>query len=296
MAESAKQMNQMNQMNQMKRMKPTKHPDLLKRVLIFALLTLLVVIVVMPYIWMLSNSFKSTKETLTDPAHLIPRNFTTRGYERVLFESPFFSWLKNSVIVSVSNTIIVLFTSTLIGYVFAKFRFRGRNVLFAILMMTMMVPAQTTMIPSFMLINAMNLYDKIAALIVPAVTDAFGIYLCRQFIEEIPKDLLESARLDGAGEFRTYFSIVLPSIRPAIGALGIFTFMTHWNDYLSPLLYLTSSERMTLPLALSYFSTMHSSDLSATMAAAALITLPAMLVFLLFQKQFIKGIAITGMK
>ncbi len=283
-------------MMEKKAVRQAKHPDLLKRALIFALLTLVVAVVVLPYIWMLSNSFKSTKETLTDPAHLIPRNFTLRGYERVLFESPFFSWLKNSVIVSVTNTLIVLFTSTIIGYVFAKFRFRGRRTLFAILMMTMMVPAQTTMIPSFMLINALNLYDKIGALIIPALTDAFGIYLCRQFIEEIPKDLLESARLDGAGEFRTYFSIVLPSIRPAIGALGIFTFMNNWNDYLSPLLYLTSSDRMTLPLALSYFSTMHSSDLSATMAASALITLPAMLVFLLFQKQFIKGIAITGMK
>lgn len=273
-----------------------RSPDLTKRIIITVILSVIVAIVVMPYIWMLSNSFKTTKETLVDPGHLIPQNFTLDGYRRVLFEAPFFSWLGNSLVVTIINTVIVLFTSTIVGYVFAKFEFPGRKVLFAGLMMTMMVPAQTTMIPSFLLINEMGLYDKLGALIIPAITDAFGIYLCRQYVEEVPQELLESARLDGAGEFRTYWSIVLPQIRPAIGALGIFTFMTHWNDYLSPLLYLTSSKKMTLPLALSYFSTMHSSDLSATMAAAALITLPAMAVFLIFQKQFIKGIAISGMK
>ena len=123
-----------------------------------------------------------------------------------------------------------------------------------------------------------------------------GIYLCKQYCEEIPRELIESARIDGAGNFRIYWQIVLPQIRPALGALAIFTFLEYWNDYLNPLIYLSSTENMTLPLALSYFSTQHSTNLSATMAAAALIMVPAAIVFIIFQKQFIKGLALTGMK
>ena len=122
------------------------------------------------------------------------------------------------------------------------------------------------------------------------------MYLCKQYCEEIPRELIESARIDGAGNFRIYWQIVLPQIRPALGALAIFTFLEYWNDYLNPLIYLSSTENMTLPLALSYFSTQHSTNLSATMAAAALIMIPAAIVFIIFQKQFIKGLALTGMK
>lgn len=214
----------------------------------------------------------------------------------MLKESHFFIWLKNSLVITCADTLIVLFTSSLVGYIFSKFRFRGSKLAFMLLLSTMMVPAQTTMIPSFILIDSIGLYDSVWALIVPAFVNAFGIYLCKQFCDEIPRELMESARIDGAGNMRIYFSIVLPTIRPALGALGIFTFLEHWNDYLNPLIYLTSTENMTLPLALSYFNTQHATNLSATMAASSLIMIPAAIVFLLFQKQFIKGIAMTGMK
>ena len=270
--------------------------DFKSRALIFAILLAASIVVVIPYIWMLSNSFKTTIETLTDPMHIIPQNFTLDGYIKVLTKSPFFHWLGNSVFITCTNTIVILFTSTLVGYLFARFRFRGRDFLFAMLMFTMMVPAQVTMITTFIIIDDIGLYDSVWALIIPSFVNVFGIYLCKQYCEEIPRELIESARIDGAGDFAIYWRIVIPQIRPAIGALAIFTFMEYWNDYLNPLIYLSSTEKMTLPLALSYFSTQHSTDLSATMAASALIMIPAAIVFIIFQKQFIKGMSMTGMK
>ncbi|MBR0455995.1 MAG: carbohydrate ABC transporter permease [Firmicutes bacterium] len=270
--------------------------DFKSRVIIFAILMAVSIIVVIPYVWMLSNSFKTTIETLTDPMHIIPQEFTLDGYIKVLTKSPFFHWLGNSVFITCTNTIVILFTSTLVGYLFARFRFRGRDFLFAMFMFTMMVPAQVTMITTFIIIDDIGLYNSVWALIIPSFVNVFGIYLCKQYCEEIPRELIESARIDGAGDFAIYWRIVIPQIRPAIGALAIFTFMEYWNDYLNPLIYLSSTEKMTLPLALSYFSTQHSTDLSATMAASALIMIPAAIVFIIFQKQFIKGLSMTGMK
>ena len=270
--------------------------DFKSRALMFAILLAVSFIIVIPYVWMLSNSFKTSIETLTDPMHVIPQEFTLDGYIKVLTKSPFFKWLGNSVFITCINTVVILFTSTLVGYVFARFQFRGKDFLFAMLMFTMMVPAQVTMITTFIIIADIGLYDSVWALIIPSFVNVFGIYLCKQYCEEIPRELIESARIDGAGDFYIYWKIVIPQIKPAIGALAIFTFMEYWNDYLNPLIYLSSTDKMTLPLALSYFSTQHSTDLSATMAASALIMIPAAVVFIIFQKQFIKGLSMTGMK
>lgn len=270
--------------------------DFRTRVFIVVILSIMAACIVLPYLWMLSNSFKTTRETLMDPSHLLPREFTLEGYKKVLTESPFFYWLGNSLFVTGTNTVIVLFTSSLVGYIFSRFRFKGMRVLFMVLLFTMMVPAQVTMITTFILVDSIGLYDSVFALIIPAFVNAFGIYLCKQFCDEIPRELMESAKIDGAGNFTIYLKIVLPQIRPALGALAIFTFLEYWNDYLNPLIYLSSTKNMTLPLALNYFSTQHATNLSATMAAAALIMVPTAIVFILFQKQFIKGISMTGMK
>lgn len=273
-----------------------KNTDLTSRIIIFGILFVAAIVVVIPYIWMISNSFKTTMETMTDPTHIFPQNPSLSGYEKVLLNSPFFKWLGNSIIVTVTNTVIILFTSTIVGYIFSRFQFKGKDFLFALLMFTMMVPAQVTMITTFIIIDGIGLYDSLLALIIPAFVNVFGIYLCKQFCDEIPRELIESAKIDGAGNFKIYWKIVIPQLKPAIGALAIFTFLEYWNDYLNPLIYLSSTDRMTLPLALSYFSTSHSTDLSATMAAASLIMIPAAIVFIMFQKQFIKGISMTGMK
>jgi len=267
-----------------------------KSVIIFIVVCVFLLIILMPYIWMLLTSFKSTSEIMKNPGVIIPIDWTLSGYEKVLTKSPFFKWLQNSIIVTVAVTVIVLFTSSIAGYIFAKYRFRGKEFLFWIILVTMMVPFTVTMIPNFLLINELGLHNTLGALIVPMMVSGFGIFLCRQFCEDIPDSLCEAARIDGAGDFYIYWKIILPNLGPCLGALAIFTFLESWNDYLRPLIMLEKIENMTLPVALSYFSNQHYNDYSAIMAAAALIMVPVTVVFLLLQKYFIKGIAITGMK
>jgi len=265
-------------------------------IIIFIGLFLISLFMILPFFWMLSNSLKSTKEILIDPKHLIPVNFTLSGYVKVLSKSPFFYWLRNSLFITITNTSVILLTSTLVGFVFSKFEFKFKKVLFLIVLATMMVPTHTTMIPGFLLINALGLYNTSAALIIPSFVNAFGIFLSKQACDDIPNELIEAARMEGASNWSIYTKIVLPLLKPTIGALTIFTFLNYWNDYLNPLIMINDIKKMTLPLALSYFSSQHTADLSATMAASALIMMPVVIVFLLFQKQFIKGIATTGMK
>lgn len=266
------------------------------RIFTFIILTLLAICFLAPYFWMLSNSFKSTKEILLHPTNMLPMEFTLSGYETVLTESPFFTWFRNSLIVTIVDTAVVLFTSSIIGFVLSKYRFRMQKALFYVILITMMMPTAAMMIPNFLLISGLGWYDKIISLIVPTFVNAFGIFLCKQFIDDLPSELFECAMLDGASDFVIYWKIVLPGVRPALGSLTIFTFLSVWNDYQTPLIYLNSTDNMTLPLAMTFFATQHANDLSATMAAASLIMIPASIVFIIFQKQFIKGIAMTGMK
>ena len=153
------------------------------RLILFLVMIIVSLIIVIPYVWMLSNSFKSTKETLVDASHLLPKDPTLDGYRKVLFDSPFFNWLRNSLIITVSDTLIILFTSTMLGYLFSRFEFRGRKFLFMMLIFTMMVPAQVTMITKFIVIDRIGLYDNLLALIIPAIVSAFGVYLCKQYCD-----------------------------------------------------------------------------------------------------------------
>ncbi len=252
--------------------------------------------VVMPYIWMLLTSFKTTPEIMKNPDKILPISWSISGYIKVLTRSPFFQWFTNSLVVAASVTLLVLLTSSLTGYIFAKYRFPLKNLLFWLILASMMVPFSVTMIPNFLIINTLGLYDSLAALIVPMMVSGFGIFLCRQFCEDIPDSICEAAKIDGAGDLRIYFTIILPLLRPCLAALAIFTFLESWNDYLRPLIMLEKVDSMTLPVALSFFSTQHGNDLSATMSAAALVMLPVTILFLVFQKHFIKGIALTGGK
>ena len=263
---------------------------------IILLLVLLSVIIVFPYVWMVLTSFKTNGDIMKNPTSLWPDPWTISGYVTAVTKAPFLRWLENSLIVTCSNVILVVFTSTLIGFVFAKYRFPKKEVLFTIILATMMVPAQVTMIPSFLIVNKLGLYNTLGALIIPGIVVSFGIFMCRQFIEDIPDSLCEAAKIDGASDLTIYARIILPNIRSAIGSLAIFMFLGVWNDYLTPLIMLNDTKRMTLPLALSFFTSQHSTDNSATMAVASLVMVPVLLVFIAFQKQFIKGVALSGIK
>lgn len=265
-------------------------------VILVAFLVLLSVIIVFPYVWMLLTSFKTNPDILKNPTSLWPNPWTVSGYVTAVTKAPFLRWLSNSLIVTCSNVVLVIFTSTIIGFVFAKYRFPKKELLFTIILATMMVPAQVTMIPSFLIINKLGLYNTLGALIVPGIVVSFGIFMCRQFIEDIPDSLCEAAKIDGASDLLIYGRIVVPNIKSAIGSLAIFMFLGVWNDYLTPLIMLNDTKRMTLPLALSFFTSQHLTDNSATMAVASLVMVPVLIVFIAFQKQFIKGVALSGIK
>ena len=264
--------------------------------IIIAFLAVLSVIMMYPMVWMFLTSFKSNAEIRTYRTKVLPVEWTLERYRSAFERAPVAGWFANSMFVTICVTAAVILTSTLIGYVFAKYEFRGKKLLFVLLLATMMVPPQVTMIPRYLMIQKMHLFNTRWALIVPGLVSAFSIYLARQFIGDIPDSLCEAAKIDGAGPIRIYWHVILPNIKPAIGSIGIFTAMMHWNDYLNPLLMLNDMEKMTLPLGLVIFDSQRTSDLSATMAAASMIMIPMIVIFLIFQKQFIKGMTMSGIK
>jgi len=251
----------------------------------------------LPFIWMIFASLKTGAEIRQLPATFWPNQITWDNYQRILSDSrlPLELFYKNSFIVASLSTVLTLFTSSLFGYLLAKFTFRGRNVLFGFILATMILPFQVTMIPSYLILLKLGLLYKLWGLIIPAGISAFGIFLMRQFSLGIPSDLLDAARIDGASEWRIFGRIVVPLLSPAIASLGLLSFMSHWNAYLWPLIVLKDDTR-TLPIILTWFSNQHGSRIELTMAAAVLISIPILIVFLFCQRWLVKGITLTGLR
>ncbi|SEG71788.1 carbohydrate ABC transporter permease [Paenibacillus sp. UNC499MF] len=253
-------------------------------------------LMLLPYLWMVLSSLKSNMEIVSGSSTLFPQEASLEGYRTVLVDAPFVRWLLNSAVTSVVITAATLFTSALAGYIFAKHEFRGKKILFLLILATMMIPFQVVMIPTYLITAKLGLVNQLLAIILPSLVSSYGVFLAKQFIEDIPQDLLDAARIDGAGELRLMVRIITPLIFPMLSALGIFTFMNSWNNYLWPLIVLDDSRKMTVPLALVYFNGTHTVNYNVVMSAAVLITIPVIIVFLIFQKQFIKGLTMTGMK
>jgi multiple sugar transport system permease protein len=264
--------------------------------LLYVALSLGALLMAAPLLMMLLTSLKTPAEALRIPPTIVPAHPTLDAYRTVLTQAPFFTWFRNSVIVAISVTALILFTSSLAGYIFAKFAFPGRNVLFILLLATLMVPFPVILIPIYLIVNALHLLNSLLALIVPSMVSAFGIFLMRQFIAAIPDDLIDAARLDGASEFTIYWQLIRPQLGPAMATLGIFTFMTSWNDYLWPLVAINDQDKMTLPLALAFFNTSHTTRYDLVMAASVLVILPIIVVFLFFQRHFINAMVLSGVK
>lgn len=265
-------------------------------VLLYVALSIGAVLMALPLIQMILTSLKTPAEAMRIPPTLIPAQPTLDAYRTVLTRAPFLTWFRNSVVVSITVTALTLFTSTLGGYIFAKFDFRGRGLLFTLLLATLMVPFPVILVPIYLIVNWLRLLNTLFALIVPGIVSAFGIFLMRQFAAGVPDDLIDAARLDGAGEWTIYWRLILPQLRPAMATLGIFTFMGSWNDYLWPLIAINDQDKMTLPLALTFFNSQHSTRYDLVMAASVLIIAPIILVFLFFQRQFVNAVALSGMK
>ena len=263
---------------------------------VYAFLIIGVVIMAVPYIWMLVTSFKPMAEIQSYPPSFIVKNPTIEPYKDLFTLIPMARYMFNSIFVASMVTLGNLLFCSLAGYAFAKHRFFGRDKLFFLIVASLMLPWQVNLIPGFVLIKKFGWLNSYNALIVPKLAGAFGIFLCRQFIVSVPSDLIDAAKIDGCGEFRIYRLIILPLIKPVLATLAIFTFMQQWCDFIWPLIVIHSSDMRTAPLALSVLSGQFSTNFGMVMAGAVVTTLPILAVFIAFQKYFIKGIALTGLK
>jgi multiple sugar transport system permease protein len=264
----------------------------------YALLVILAVVMVGPFVWMLSASLQGQGDVFRVPPRWIPDPPRFSNYSEIMDRMPFAQFFFNSAKVAGLATIGQVLSCSLAAYAFARMRFRGSSVLYIILLATMMIPAQVTMIPSFMIMRFLGWIDSHNALIVPAFFGgAFGTFLLRQFFATIPKELEDAARIDGAGKLRIYWQIILPLSKPALTTLALFTFMTYWGDLLGPVIYLSSAEKMTLTVGLANLQAGAMATRYDLLMAGALVSVAPMLVlFVVAQKWFVRGITMTGMK
>ncbi len=254
------------------------------------------VLMVAPLVWMALASFKTLPEILRVPPTLLPESLHLDNYRTVLGDTAFVRYFLNSVLVAGITVASVLITSSMAGYAFAKFEFPGRRVLFVLVLATLMIPFQVRVIPLYVLASDLGLLDSYAGLVLPGLVDAFGIFLMRQYLQSIPSELIDAARVDGASELTIFVRIVLPLAKPALAALAIFSLVASWESFLWPLLVISSPDKYTLPLGLAQFSGRFVTRVDLQMAASALTILPMLIVFLIMQRRFIEGMATAGMK
>ncbi|WP_207454562.1 carbohydrate ABC transporter permease [Herbiconiux sp. SYSU D00978] len=271
------------------------------RVAQYVLLALLTAIVLYPMIWLFISTFKPSSEFGQNPG-LLPENGTIDNYFKVLEGIggiPLWKFFANSLLLAVAAVVGTLASSSLAAYAFARIRFRGAGIFFAAMIGTLLLPFHVIIIPQYVLFQRLDLVDTFWPLIIPKflATEAFFVFLIVQFIRNIPRDMDEAARIDGAGHLRTFFSVILPLIKPALITSAIFTFIWTWNDFLGPLLYLNSPENYPLPIALRLYNDQTSvSDYGATVAVSFLALLPVLLFFLVFQRFLVDGVATQGLK
>ena len=265
------------------------------KVFAVVILIMLAIFFLFPLYWIVTGSFKSAIDINAKVPVWFPMNPTMGNYDK-LFAKPAFLWLFNIVFISAMAMILTFITAALAGYALGKKRFYGRTILFTIIICAMALPKQVIVIPLAQEMKLLHMSDTLWAVILPTVGWPFGVFLMKQFSETIPNEILEAARVDGAGELKTFFSVVFPMIKPGIGALAIFTFVNTWNDYFLQLVMLTSEEKWTLPLAIANMQGEMSSDFGLIMAGAALASIPIIVVFIAFQKYFTQGIAMGAVK
>jgi multiple sugar transport system permease protein len=273
------------------RRKPLPWGQLVLHIILF----IFAFLAVMPLVWCVFASFKSFKELLTS-TDLLPHVWTLHAYKTVFGLQNLWTGFRNTIIVTVSVTVAQVFTSTIVGYVFAKFTFPGKNILFVALLASMMVPFAVVMIPLYLTISSFGMDNQLTGLIVPGLFTVFGIFLMRQFMFNVPSELIDCGRIDGASEWRIYFQIVMPLCYSPMAALGILTFLGVWNDFLWPSIVLTNPARQTLPLVVAGLQGYFWTQYDYLIAAAVVTVFPLMLVYLFGSKYMIQGIAMTGLK
>lgn len=277
---------------------PARGPGILGRILAYILLTLGLAFTLLPFVMMILSSFKTNTELLRVPPTFLPEAFTFENY-RTIFNDPklpLLHFYSNSAFVAVFNVASTLFTSSLIGYLFAKFEFLGKRLLFGWFLTMMMIPTQITMIPSFLILSKLGLINSLWGLIIFSAVDAFGIFMIRQFCETLPNELMDAARIDGASEWQIFLQIVLPQLKPALATFGILHFMGSWNAYLWPMIVLQKVEVRTLPIILTWYNSTHTGQGALVMAATVMIMVPILIVFINFQRWIVQGFTMSGFK
>jgi putative chitobiose transport system permease protein len=259
----------------------------------YLVLSALAVITVFPFLWMLLTSLKGPADAITSvPPQFLPNDPTLANYQKVLDSLPILRFFFNSVVVAVATGLLNVLVAALAAYPLAKMRFPGREAIFYVLLATLIVPAQLTYIPSFVLaVNVFGYYDSLPALILPNIVSAFNIFLLRQAFRGVPNDLIDAARVDGASEFRIWWQILMPLVRPSLAAVAIFTFVTSWNDFLWPSLMLHTRDGMTLPVGLVALQGFFSSDFRSIAAGVTMTVVPILLFFVVVQRYFIRGLS-----
>lgn len=268
----------------------------IKRIPIYVFLIIGASIMFIPFIWMITTALKPNNEIFTNPPTFLPRNPNWKNFVIAWESGNYTRYLINTLIISILTTVITLFISSLAGYTFAKFQFKGRNILFFLFLGTMMVPMQVTMIPVFLMVSKLRILNTYWAVVLPLSANAFGVFLMRQYMMTIPTEMIEAARIDGCSEFRTFLQIVLPLTKPALTTLGSLTFLAAWNEFLWPLIMLDSPDMMTLQVALTQFQGQYEIKWNLLMATSALSIIPILLIFIVFQRYLVEGIAMSGLK
>lgn len=249
-----------------------------------------------PIIWALATSLKVEGSSIKNAWDWFSPPYTLENYTNVIFSSKLLRWLWNSVLVAVITTVAGVAITIMAGYAIAKIPFKGKGIVYFYLIIGMMVPSEATIVPLFITANSLNLIDTYSGLILPVLVSSMNLIIVVTFIKAIPKDLIEAAQIDGAGYFRTFISLIAPLSQTVIVTVSIFTFMGSWNNYLWPLLSAMSEEMFTLPIGIPTFINTYSVDFSAPMAAAMVASIPAIIIFLIFEKKIVQGVALSGIK
>ena len=263
----------------------------------YTLLSVLLIGVLFPVFWLIISSFKLEREIIAFPPTLFGTVYTTANYSRIFNTLPMFTYLRNTVIFAAGSTAFALLFDSLAGYAFSRFSFKGKNVLFIMVLLTMMIPFQVIMIPLFLLSHALGTLNTFAGLIMPRMTTAFGIFMMRSYFSQLPKDLEEAARIDGLNEFGIFFRIMLPLVKPGLMTLGIFHLMSNWNDLLYPMMMTNDPNMRVLTAGLAMFVGQRATLFYGVQLAGAVISItPLLILYIFFQKYFVANLANTGLK
>ena len=268
----------------------------LQKILFYGLLLVMTAIYMGPFLFSLSISFNAEQDVFSWPIKLIPDEWTLGNYQRVWQDLPFGQWLFNSVFITIIQTICNVFFSSLAGFAFARLDFPGKNIIFNLLLASLMIPGIILLVPKFILLNEFRLVNTYAGLTLPSLVSVVNIFLMKQFFETIPKDLEEAALIDGCSYFRIFWQIFLPISKPALAAVAIYTFQGSWNEFLWPVIVTTTRDMFTLPVGMAFLKNEFSVQWPLLMAGTILISLPTLVIFMIFQRYFVQGVASAGLK